>query len=142
MASPAVIDARRVRGLPTVGGIDVASLPGSILRGDLLRNFHVAVGHLATEVIARQLECHLAVSDVDVWMMVDGLEVDNEAVDEAERVDEVLELECPCQLVAGQLPSGQPRHDRVELAPFKNPRLIHSPNGEWPTDHSRCREPL
>src|SRR5258707_14837874 len=49
--------------------------------------------------------------DVHIGMVIDGLEVGDEAVDEAERIHEVPKLEHSRKLVLGEFPAGQPRHD-------------------------------
>ena len=60
-----------------------------------------------THVIAVQIEGHFAVRDAHIGVVVHCREIRRETVDEAERLDEVLELERSRQLVLCKFPSGQ-----------------------------------
>ena len=62
-------------------------------RGVRAGDLDIAVGHPSAQVVARQLERHLAIGDVDIRVVIDRLEVCDEAVHEAQRVDEILEFE-------------------------------------------------
>ena len=55
-----------------------------------------------------RLERHFAKRNVHIGMVVDRLEVGDEAVDEAERVDEVLKLERSGECVVRKCPPSQP----------------------------------
>src|SRR5215212_5297077 len=59
--------------------------PRAIRRGDLLRHFDVSIGHPSAEIVPGQLESDFSVGDAHVRVMVNGLEVGDQAVDEAER---------------------------------------------------------
>src|SRR6187549_1746385 len=58
--------------------------PGPVGRRDLLGDLDVAVGDFSTHVEPRQFKRHLAIGNRDVRMMINRLEVGNEAVDETQ----------------------------------------------------------
>jgi len=87
--------------------------------------FDITVGDLAAEVVPSQLEPDLPVKDVAVRMVVDGLEIRDQTVDETERLHEVLKLELPRQLVTVQRPPSEARHHPVELFRSQRSRLFH-----------------
>jgi hypothetical protein len=68
------------------------SRPRPVERGDLLRDFYISVRDLAAKVVSRKLEGHLAIRDADVGMMIHGLEIGDETIHEAERLNEILKL--------------------------------------------------
>jgi hypothetical protein len=77
----------------------------SIHGGDLLRHFHISVGDLPSQVVTRQLEGHFSIGDAHVGVVLDRLEIGDEAVHKTERVHEILKFERPGQLVLGGCPS-------------------------------------
>ena len=87
-----------------VGNVGAQSLCAhSILRRDLLGDFDIAIGDLAAHVIARQLEGRLAMSNAHVGIMIDRLQIGDEAFHKAKR-DKILKFERSREFVACKLP--------------------------------------
>ena len=76
----------------------------SIHGGDLLRDFYIPVSDLASHVVTRQLEGHFSIGDAHVGRVIDRFKIGDETVHKTEGVHEILEFECPEQLVLCEFP--------------------------------------
>src|SRR6476659_4800476 len=104
----------------------VASLRArSVERRDLLGHFDITIRDLPAHVISSQFERDLAIRDTHVWMVINRFEIRDQAVDEAEGLNEVLKLERSRQFVVCEFPPCQSRHDGPEFSGGQDFWLLH-----------------